>query len=121
MLVAIRQESDDRETFLTKAQVKKMRDILEELVKNDVDLEKFYLKNLFKKSGENLCEKTILNQHCISWLYTVRCEIGFGGLKYIENCLWRLKYTLDRELEDIEFEYTKLLLSILFELRNLYK
>ncbi len=124
MLCAVRKSenvTDDEDAIITHAQVVKFRDVISQLAKPDVDLERYYIvNNMYKKPAENLKEKYILNLHCINWLYTIRCEQGRGGLRYIENCLWALKRTLDKFLEPIEFEYVKMLISILFEVRNLY-
>ncbi len=119
MLVEIRQGADS-EAIFTKAQTYKLKEVITELSDVYVDLKVFYLKNNLHKKPNKFSEKYLMNCHCINWLYTLRCEYGQGGIKFIEKTLWALKHTLERNLDDVQFEYVKLMISILLEVRTLY-
>ena len=62
-----------------------------------------------------------MTKHIINWLYTVRCESGATGLRYINIVLNALSRTLRRDLNDLQKEYVFGLIDIFHAERNLYK
>lgn len=112
-------EFDD--SILTKNNGVKMKRAAHELCREDVNLNDFYLEyNLHQKSCKGLATTKMAN-HCVNWLYTVRCECGYGGIKYINIVLKALKDTMHRHLDEMQYAFCKIIFDMYIDLRNLYK
>lgn len=111
-------ETDDN--ILTKYNGHKIKKATIELCGNNVDLDDFYINYSLHEKCYRSSYETVMARHCINWLYTVRCECGSGGLRYINIVLQAIQDTMHRELTNIQYSFTKIIFDLFIEQRNLY-
>lgn len=112
---------DSDSQLLTSFSANKIRNAIEDMVHNILSTKEIYLKYRIYERKKNNTLTTLHNKHVINWLYTIRCECGSGGLKFVESVLQNIRYTLKREMDERQFEYVKLIFDTCVTLRNLYK
>ena len=91
----------------------RLKDTVSELV------EARYTDVLYQKYRLSSPNKKII-KHIINWLYTIKCESNAYGLRYIDIVLWALQNTLKRNLDDLQFSYTKALIQLFLIERKQY-
>ncbi len=97
--------------FLTAGIIKRLSNVASEII-TDIDKTQYYIKyKLYMPSNS-------INKHIINWLYTVKCESGASGMRFIDIVLWGLKNTLKRNLDDVQFAYIKALIIIFISERK---
>lgn len=111
-------ETDDNIT--TKYTGNKLRKATNELCSNNVDLDDFYLNYSLHEKCYRSSFPTVMARHCVNWLYTVRCECGSGGLRFINIVLKAIQDTMHRELTDMQYSFVKIIFDLFVEQRNLY-
>lgn len=100
--------------------IQRLRNIARELIPR-INTEDFYIKWQLYVPPTKLQGAQRMNKHIINWLYTVKCESGASGLKYINIILKALIKTLKRDLNELQEEYVYALIDIFHAERNLYK
>lgn len=111
----------DNDSLLIRSDlVSRIRNAARDLATGDLTTDEIYLKYRLYLKSDRMTAEALMNKHVINWLYTIRCEIGEGGLRYVDNILQQLRYTLKRDLTEEQFEYVKLIIDCFFIQRNLY-
>ena len=98
----------------------RLRNAARELIR-PIDTDEFYIKYKLYIPPKKLQGIQKMNKHIINWLYTVKCESGVSGLRYINIVLKALVKTLRRDLDSLQQEYVCGLIDIFHAQRNLYK
>lgn len=105
---------DEMSEYLTD----KLRRIVKKIIP-EIDKAEYYRKyRLYLPMKDWMTETQIIDKHVTNWLYTIKCETGSSGLKYIDTVLFALKKTLDRDMDELQYLYVKTLIFIFLKERK---
>lgn len=111
---------DTLDSAVGNTSIQRLRTVARELIPR-INTEDFYIKWQLYVPPTKLHGVQKMNKHIINWLYTVKCESGACGLRYINIILKALIKTLKRDLNELQEEYVYALIDIFHAERNLYK
>lgn len=108
---------DKNDELISVTTIYKLRQLVNDLIYlNNFDADEIYLKYCLNLRFKDA--RSTMRAHVFDWLYTVRCELGSGGLIFINTVLSALGQTMRRNITDVQFAYSKLLLDIFIKERK---
>ena len=102
------------------SRIQRLRMIARELIP-EIDVMKYYNDNQQFIKRLNINESQMMTNHIQNWLFTIKCETDTSGIRYIEIVLRSLQKTLKRDIDDLQYDYVKALISIFLSEYKKYK